>query len=258
MGTNAKLFLGLPIYGNPNALFFAAFTGFWGSSDLSIAPLHPRFGDSLIPRSRNVITRWFLESDATHLLFVDSDLGFQEKDVKRLLSHNLDVVGGLYCHKDMRSPKPRFVLNGLGAEFKPDANGLVEVASVGTGFMLISRRVFEIVLQHIGKDIWYTDDDDHKTVEHNFWPVGVYTYPDGHRRYLSEDWYFCQRWRDLGGKVYADTNVLLEHEGRAIYPLRSQVEEFLRSARQGSFDAPPGVALTPPHGQPAPGELIHT
>jgi hypothetical protein len=40
--------------------------------------------------------------------------------------------------------------------------------------------------------------------------------PDS-RRYLSEDFAFCRRWRDMGGKVYVDLNSKLQHGGQHLY-----------------------------------------
>jgi hypothetical protein len=244
-----KTFIGVPIYGNVNPLFHVAFTRFYGGEwDNERYPLffgNPRMGDSLVTRARNSITAAFLRSDCTHLMFIDSDIGFRPDQVRKLIDDDKDIVGGLYCHKDCRNKAPKFVLNGLGPEVKPGADGLCEVRYVGTGFMLIARRVFEIMVQKFGKDIEYTSEDDHKTVEHDFWSVGVYKFKDGTKRYLSEDWMFCQRWRDLGGQVFADTNVLLEHAGSAIYPLPIQSENFLRSVQKTGFETAPGDASIP-------------
>ena len=44
-------------------------------------------------------------------------------------------------------------------------------------------------------------------------------------RYLSEDWYFCQRWLDLGGEIFGHTRVALRHLGPVIFPLETQLPE---------------------------------
>jgi len=41
-------------------------------------------------------------------------------------------------------------------------------------------------------------------------------------RYYSEDWTFCENWRDLGGKVYVDKRVLLKHTGTYVFDFQSQ------------------------------------
>ena len=67
--------------------------------------------------------------------------------------------------------------------------------------------------------------------------MGVYEYQDGHRRYLSEDWYFCQRWLDLGGDVLVDTRIILQHIGTAIFPLQTQRAELFQSFRPADSTA---------------------
>ena len=57
--------------------------------------------DPSVERARNVLTKNFLESDCTHLLFVDSDIAFLPRDVQRIISHDEDVVGGIYPLKTM-------------------------------------------------------------------------------------------------------------------------------------------------------------
>jgi hypothetical protein len=36
-------------------------------------------------------------------------------------------------------------------------------------------------------------------------------------RYYSEDWTFCENWRDLGGQVWVDKRVLLRHTGTYVF-----------------------------------------
>lgn len=239
----AKTFVATPIYGPVNPVFHVCWSYFngcaWDNERFPIVFAKPVIGESLVPRARNHLSRLFLESDCTHLLFIDSDMGFRPEHVQKLLEDDLELVGGLYCQKDPRSGQMKFVLNGLGK--RPEANGCCEVRYVGTGFLLIARRVFELMLQHFGSLIEYVSDFDHVTVEHDFWSVGVRQFENGTRRYLSEDWMFCQRWRDLGGKVYVDTHVLLEHHGSAMYPLEHQAKAFLELAQKADFPEAPGA-----------------
>ena len=51
---------------------------------------------------------------------------------------------------------------------------------------------------------------------------GVRKTDDQRMRFLTEDWFFCQRWLELGGQVFADTRVVLRHAGRAVWPLPIQ------------------------------------
>lgn len=230
-----KLFVGVPIHGAVNTDFYQSSLRFIQQVDFPCM-LTDVIGDSAVGRARNTLTRKFLESDATELLFIDSDLVFSVDHVKRILSHDVELVGGMYPKKQQEPVA--WVINTLDDQPSGRPDRLCEVKYVGTGFMKISRCVFEKMIKAFGSEIAYISDHDHKTLEYDFWHMGVYEYPDGHRRYLSEDWWFCQMWRDLGGKVWADQAVILRHSGQILYPLKHQEEEIFRHCRASSPNSP--------------------
>lgn len=231
MHSPIKLFIGLPIYSQVPAFFLQSLLALQARKPLRTPDgrdirieIHMSQGDG-VARSRNQLTADFLASDCTHLLFIDCDLIFSAEQVARIVSHDVPLVGGLYPKK--QEGPVEWVLNSFPAT-EPDDNGLHPVRYIGTGFMCIQREVFERMIIRWGTEIEFTGDYGKRRREHDFWPMGVYTYPDGTRRYLSEDWYFCQRWLDLGGTVLADTRVIVKHLGPAVYPLASQEAELFR------------------------------
>jgi hypothetical protein len=234
MGTEQRLFIGLPIYGSIDPNFFRATLQFCQDAKIP-CQIGDLCGDSAIGRARNSITKQFLNSDCTDLLFIDTDLVYSSEHIQRIITHDVDVIGGLYPKKDPRSLQ--WVLNTMDTYAPPLPQGIQEVKYVGTGFMRIRRGVFEKMLQSFGREIHYTSDHDHKTTEWDFWHMGVYEYPDGHRRFLSEDWWFCQMWRDLGGKVFVDNHIILRHSGSAVFPLPHQEEVIF-----GKREVGPSVA----------------
>ena len=130
-------------------------------------------------------------------------------------------------------------------------NHLVEVAYIGTGFMRVRRHVFEQLIDKLGDELWFTTDDGKNEKQHDFWRMGVYKYKDGTRRWLSEDWYFCQMCADIGIKIWADLNILLGHSGHAVYPLETQLpylfpqKEISAELRKGEAVGA-GAADSPP------------
>lgn len=216
-----KLFIGLPIYSQVPSQFVQALLALQAQKPCEIE-MHLCQGDG-IARSRNQLTAAFLKSDCTHLLFIDCDLIFSAEQIKRILSHDVDVVGGFYPKK--QQGKLEWVINTFPEPTLARTDGLHKVAYIGTGFICIKRRVFERMIE-AHPEIEFNADYGNRDSQHDLWPMGVYTYPSGHRRYLSEDWYFCQRWMDLGGEVYADTHVILKHIGPAIFPLDTQLPEI--------------------------------
>lgn len=220
----ANVFVGVPIYGSIPAGFFQSMMQFHADPKVD-ARLALKVGDSLVSRARNCLVADFLETDCTHLLFIDSDLVFSPDHVARLVAHDVDIVGG--CYPAKAEGPIKWILNTYHEQRDVRENGLQEVRYVGTGFMLVKREVFLHMIESYGDDIAYKPDESDRAIEWDFFAVGPYQYPDGSRRYLSEDWFFCQRALDLGYKVWADTKVVLKHIGHAVYPLASQQHELL-------------------------------
>jgi glycosyltransferase involved in cell wall biosynthesis len=152
-----------------------------------------------------------------YILFVDADIGFSAADIARVSSHSEPVVGGLYPLKNLNADV-QWCGNGLQAGDAPvRGDGLSQVKYIGTGFLCIAREVFETIIAHDGPAIAYVQDFPPHRHEFAFWRQGV-----SHGRFLTEDWMFCQRWLELGGKIFADAQVVLRHAGRAEWPLPFQ------------------------------------
>jgi len=162
--------------------------------------------ESNVNRARNSCAAKFLSGDATHLMFVDADIQFRAEDIVKLVAHDKDIVGGIYPQKTL---PPKMVVNTLdNAKTEGD---LVEVGTLGTGFMLIKRTVFEQMIQAgatpYGDDIGLSDVENNN--QYDFFNCTI----DSNGRYLTEDWSFCRKWRELGGAIWADTTVALAHVG---------------------------------------------
>lgn len=167
--------------------------------------------------SRNLLTHDFLETDADKLLMWDADVLASPSHVTRITSHDEPLVGGLYCKKEKQG-RPCLEALPDGKSVK-NARGLVPVRYIGTGFMCIARHLIEEIKRDY-PEIWYNEEQTDRRL-HDFWTVGVHPVL---RRYLTEDWWFCERTSGLGYTVYADSEVMLQHEGRAIYPLELNEE----------------------------------
>jgi hypothetical protein len=251
-----KVFIGVPSFFQVDPHFHRCIlmTDGWLSSqgespDAIHGMVEHSFGDSPnVGRARNALTRRFLESDCTDLLFIDSDIVFSVEQVKRILSHPEEVVGGIYYKKcDLQ---PEACLNTItNPILKP--NGLNQVAYIGTGFLRVKRIVFEKIIERWGDEIAYCPDGTSDLVEYNFWNLAMHTYVTGtvdagkvkrltdkygisfdraekatRTRWLSEDWWFCQRANELGFQVWADRRIILHHSGNILYPLKTQAPDI--------------------------------
>jgi hypothetical protein len=193
--------------------------------------------DALISRARAILVAACLDNpDTSHLLFVDADISFQPEQVERLLRFDKDFVGALYPLKsiDWDLIPARCVAGGesirqaalsyVGA-FSPDderkqegdfATGLY----VGGGFQLIRRGALERMIAAY--------PETHFTHAHILPKSGVRdeTRPSPNLyalfdciidpdtgAYLSEDYSFCRRWREIGGEIWIDRASKLTHSG---------------------------------------------
>ena len=143
-----KVHIAMPCYGG--MLTESTFMSFikWANTarQLNIDwTLETMVNESLISRARNTLTAKFLHmEDATHLMFIDADIGWEPWHLLVLLNRDVDVIGGLYPMKTMPI---KWVVNGFdGAEEGPD--GFQEVSKTGTGFLLMKRHVFEKMNSH--------------------------------------------------------------------------------------------------------------
>jgi len=172
--------------------------------------------ESLISRARNTLTAKFLHTkESTHLMFIDADIGWEPWHLLVLLDSQKDVIGGLY---PMKSLPVKWCVNGIpGME---PVGHLTEVSKTGTGFMLIKREVFDKLNAHpavrnFANDIGMPAELD--PYMKTYFDTAV---REG--RYYSEDWTFCENWRDLGGQIFVDNRVLLKHTGTYTFDFTTQ------------------------------------
>ena len=215
-----KVHIAMPCYGG--MLTESTFMSFikWANTarQLNIDwTLETMVNESLISRARNTLTAKFLHMpDATHLMFIDADIGWEPWHLLVLLNRDVDVIGGLYPMKTMPI---KWVVNGFeGAEEGPD--GFQEVSKAGTGFLLIKKGVFEQMNGHPAVKQYKNDiglDPVYDQYLKTYFDTAV-----RQNRYYSEDWTFCENWRDIGGKIYVDKRVLLRHSGSYVFCMENQ------------------------------------
>lgn len=218
-----RVHIAMPCYGG--MLTESTFMSFikWANTARQLGmewTLETMVNESLINRARNTLTAKFLDMpEATHLMFIDADIGWEAWHLLVLLNREKDVIGGLY---PMKSMPVKWVVNGFeGAETGPDH--LQEVSKAGTGFLLIKKNVFEALKSHPAVKPYTNDIGLDAKYDRN-----MKTYFDTavrESRLLSEDWTFCCNWRDLGGKIWVDKRVLLRHTGT--YTFCQENERYL-------------------------------
>jgi len=203
--------------------------------------LYTLFNESLVTRARNACVHEFLKTDYTHMMFIDADIVFDPVDVLKMLTYDRDIICGPYSKKKIRWDRVMQAMSqgslNLGSSdaeiesftgdffFTPASNKKLsltvptEVAEAGTGFMIIKRECFE-KFEHAYPELKYTSDTS--GAEGEFYKQEMVAYfdtvidPDS-KRYLSEDYMFCQYARKIGLKVWLCPWVKLQHIGNYTY-----------------------------------------
>jgi len=195
----AKVYIGIPLQNSVHAEFFRSFY-----------PAHlllPEEGEAHVElckwgnavSNRNDIVKSVLAGDFTHLFFMDSDMQFPEATLSRLLAHDKDVVGGFYSIKIEPYHSTVFIEdheNGVPWRTYNPAPGetLRQVAGIGTGCLLIKRKVLEAMK----------------------WPWFYYRPVEEEQKFTTEDVAFCEDARKLGFEVWCDFTIRCGHVGHML------------------------------------------
>lgn len=185
-----------------------------------------------LPTARNTLVAMFLDDpEATDLFFIDSDLSFDPAGAVKILARSEGIVAGIYPLKRMAESYPVKLRTEDGIPLGRD--GLIEAELLPTGFMRIKRGVFDR-LKAAYPHLQYADSVveilGHKTKEAwDFFHMGI----DSERqRWTTEDYAFCQRWRDIGGTLWVYPDINFEHVGS--HPYTGNLHEFLLRQPGGS------------------------
>ena len=237
MSASPFLYLATPCHGGlVNIYYLRAVLELQAACEARGVGLHVELlsNDNQITRARaRLAARFQAHAQATHLLFIDADIGFAPANVFRLLDAGRDVAGGIYPLKHIDWDKVRaaalageadLLAKSVGYVIRflptPDRSvvvedGFAEAAYVGTGFLMIRREALErICAAHpdLTADLADVDPDLSRAVM----VFDTMVEPET-RQHLSEDYAFCRRWRDLGGDIWADMESRLTHVGHAAY-----------------------------------------
>jgi len=184
--------------------------------------------ESLVHRARNIsVARYMMRTEADYFMFIDADIRFDAESVMRLIFSGHDVSCAVYPKKvvmwgqaeqavmagdnrDLSKLSAALVMNFKGHN-TPVQDGFAEVLDGPTGFLMIKRDVFTRMFKQYPElncknDHQNRDFDDYCAV------FDCMIDPEN-RRYLSEDYAFCRRWQQMGGKIFADVTTTLGHVG---------------------------------------------
>jgi len=195
------------------------------------------YKSSLVQQGRNLCVAEYLnvEKQYTHLLFIDSDIDFETKTIMTMLEKDKDIISAPYPMKWIdwdrtadRAHKLNIThpdeLSKLGYTFPVKAEGMkelevddgvVEVTHAPTGCMLIKRKVFkDMIKKHPELEIHQvTMVNGQEIIKPNFYNLFECLHEPKTKKYYGEDFGFCKRWTDMGGKIYLYIMDFITHTG---------------------------------------------
>jgi hypothetical protein len=243
------LFLATPMYGGMCAGMFAKST-----ADLSALctqygiplQMYYLFNESLITRARNYCCDEFMRSPSEHMLFIDADIGFNPQDVIAMMAlqaqdeEKYEIIGGPYPKKCISWEKIKsavdkgiadddanilerfvgdFVFNPKGGQQSIAIGEPCEVLEIGTGFMMVTKKAMK---KFADKYPEYLYRPDHVRTEHFDGSREIMMFFQAEvdpvsKRYLSEDYWFCQKAQAAEIKTWFCPWMKLQHVGTYIF-----------------------------------------
>lgn len=231
----ANIFVSVPILDRPELKMIQSLYQAALSTKNHRARMYFNENDSLISRVRNVHISEFLNTykECEYFISLDSDIeilnSYTDNNIfDKLVAHDKDFVGGLYALKQTKT-KP--LCSSIPLKYPRDSipfdiplnNGLIEMRWLSSGCWCLKRSAVEKMVEAY-PELTYVGDDNvaGKPIHGLYMPcISDITNVDGKvfKKYLSEDWAFVERWRNIGGKVYADTSIALKHYGKISHQL---------------------------------------
>ncbi|MDB5448640.1 MAG: hypothetical protein JWQ97_3957 [Phenylobacterium sp.] len=231
------IYLATPCFGGSvNVFFMRSVVALQAACRARGVGLHVELmgGDALITRARSRLAASFLAHPAaTHILYCDADIGFAPDNVFRLLEASRPVAAAVCPLKHIDWEKARAAAKAGVADLMAQAigyvvrfiptpdnsvevnDGFAKVAYAGTGFLMIERAAMQRIVEahpELTADLSELGDAPASAVM----VFDTLIEPET-GQYLSEDYAFCRRWRDLGGEIWADVEARLTHVGHAAY-----------------------------------------
>lgn len=174
--------------------------------------------ESLIPRGRNTIITYFHNMPQfTHLLFLDADIFVHGQDIIKLLNHNKDVIGAPVALKGYNDKNEK--VYNIGKLIEQVTSNLYEIDKIGTAVFMLSRKaVSTLVDTAILNNDYYVSNKDTRVITdaeikkddkiYDIFKVNVIDHV-----YQSEDFYVCNKLRELNYKIYTDDSIITRHAG---------------------------------------------
>jgi hypothetical protein len=182
-------------------------------------------GYAAIDQGRNQLATDALLHGFEETMWIDSDIEFNAASVDQLRAHGLPISCGIYPQKGRRALACHVLPGTPKVTFGQDG-GLLELKYGATGFLHVRREVY-LKMQH-RLALPLANERFGSPMVPFFYPM-LHPIEDG-TWYLAEDYAFCERARQCGYRIVADTTIRLWHLGSYGYSWEDSGLERERNA----------------------------
>jgi hypothetical protein len=194
--------------------------------------LHVMFlcNHSLITMARNRLVAEIFGRDKydwDSIVWIDADISWEPEDLLKLSLHDEDVVCGTYRKK--LPDACHFTIKLIEGKEEPDERGLIEVEATGTGFLRVSKKAMQDLLDSEKQS--YTEKLTQPELSSALIEIkNIFESGNKNGEMLSEDFFFCAKLRERGYKIMLDTKIDLGHDGSFTY--RGSMSHYLNYRKE--------------------------
>jgi len=250
-----RIFVATPVHSDVSIHYFKACLEFQKECFIRKIPvMFQVMKSSLVTQGRQLCVSGFMESDCTHLLFIDSDISFNFKMIERMINYDKDIclvpypIKGLDFDKIKKRIKegcdidPRVLGNQYTMSVPDPSNvkvekGFIEVERGPAGCMLIKRSVLDALIKEYPEftiNQHTLIDGKLVTRKHMYNFFDTYWNKDD-KTYTGEDFYFCKLCKHAGIKMYALVDEYISHHGEFSYTGRL-LDEFKKTESSSQIE----------------------
>ena len=237
-----KIFVATPVHGDVSMHYCQAALSFQRDCmQKNILISFSLLKSSLVQQGRNLCVSEFLSDSENYdyLLFIDSDIDFQSKTIFKMMDLDKDIIACPYpmktldwdkswrrLHAEKIDQADHLQKSGFTFPIKVNnkdsitvTNGVMELSHAPTGCMLIKRSVIEKMIKHYPelKINQPTIVNGKEVFKPNFYNLFDCLHDPKTKEFYGEDFGFCKRWTDMGGKVHAYVLDYITHVGEYQY-----------------------------------------
>ncbi len=164
---------------------------------------------SLLVAERNRLTEYFMTTDCTHMLCIDSDLGWPAQAVLAMLKHDEEFVAGVYPARGDKSFTFRAKTNEDNSIIK-NKNNLLAMEYIPAGFMLIKKIVIEKMRDKF-PDLYFEPKAETMKFAKGWCFFNTELW---NGEFWGEDYVFCRKAREAGVDIWVDPLIEFDHAGQ--------------------------------------------